>query len=505
MVGPRRSIGLDDSVDGRAALEALRRQLQVEDEFSAEVASAARAAVARGPQPVAGASDQRIDRRDVDFATLDPPGSRDLDQAFAIVRRGGGYRLLYAIADVAAFVVAGDPVDVETRKRGSTMYLPDGRVPLHPGVLSEGGASLLPGEERPAVLWQLDLDGDGALVDTWVGRALVRSRRALAYPDAQRSVELGDDELLTLLCEVGERRLAAEAARGGVSLALAEQEVRRSGDGRYQLLYRASLPVERWNAQLSLLTGMAAANLMLQSGQGLLRTLPAPRRDVVAGLQRAAGTLGVAGPKNGNYAACVRAFDPTTPIGAALLNQAARALRGAGYATVTAAMSAENAPIHAAVAAPYAHVTAPLRRLADRFATEAALAGFQGRQAPEWALSALATMPEVMAATSHRAASVENAVIDLMEALVLSDRIGETFDAVVIDIEERRRGAAATPGGDAPVDPTGVELLAKVQLHEPAVIARVPARGWHLGDLVKVRVVSADVMARQTRFQAALG
>lgn len=82
------------------------------------------------------------------FATLDPPGSRDLDQAFHLERAGRGYTVRYAIADVPGFVSRG-AVDVEARRRGQTLYAADGSIPLHPRVLSEDRASLLPEVDRP--------------------------------------------------------------------------------------------------------------------------------------------------------------------------------------------------------------------------------------------------------------------------------------------------------------------------------------------------------------------
>ena len=85
----------------------------------------------------------------------------DLDQALHIERRGRGYRVHYAIADVAAFVPADGPVDLEAHRRGETLYGADHRTPLHPTVLSEGAASLLPEQVRPAVLWTIDLDATG--------------------------------------------------------------------------------------------------------------------------------------------------------------------------------------------------------------------------------------------------------------------------------------------------------------------------------------------------------
>src|SRR3982750_748154 len=125
------------------ALAALRRDLELPGDFPPEVVAEAES-VAAGPRV-----DGYVDATDLDLVTLDPAGSRDLDQAFALARRpGGGYDFAYAIADVAAFVATGGAVDREAHARGETLYLPDGRIPLHPPVLSEGAASLLPGQDR---------------------------------------------------------------------------------------------------------------------------------------------------------------------------------------------------------------------------------------------------------------------------------------------------------------------------------------------------------------------
>ena len=228
--------------------EAIRREAHVPTAFPPEVEAEARAVGA----PRTG------DRIDVPFVTVDPPGSRDLDQALHIERRGDGHRVRYAIADVAAFVAPGGPLDAETHARGVTVYAPDAKTPLHPLALSEGVASLLPGQWTPAVLWTLDLDGAGDLVATDVARAEVRSVAQHTYADVPAPVA-------ELLAEVGERRLALEIARGGVQLEIPEQEVVRE-DGSWTVRYRVPLATEDHNAQISLLTGMAAAQLMLRAG-----------------------------------------------------------------------------------------------------------------------------------------------------------------------------------------------------------------------------------------------
>ena len=221
--------------------------------------------------------------------TIDPPGSRDLDQALHIERRGDGHRVRYAIADVAAFVAPGGALDAEAHARGVTVYAPDAKTPLHPLALSEGVASLLPGQWTPAVLWTLDLDGAGKLVATDVARAEVRSVAQHTYADVPAPVA-------ELLAEVGERRLALEIARGGVQLEIPEQEVVRE-DGSWTVRYRVPLATEDHNAQVSLLTGMAAAQLMLRAGTGILRTQPPPDERSLERLRRQAHALGASWPR----------------------------------------------------------------------------------------------------------------------------------------------------------------------------------------------------------------
>src|SRR5205823_614255 len=114
--------------------------------------------------------------------------SRDLDQAFYAERRRDGFRVCYAIADVAAFIAAHSALDRESFARGVTFYLPDGRVPMLPICISEDAASLLPDRDRPALLWTIDLDHAGVATSTLVERAVIRSRAALSYQDAQRAL-----------------------------------------------------------------------------------------------------------------------------------------------------------------------------------------------------------------------------------------------------------------------------------------------------------------------------
>ena len=162
----------------REGLRRLRASLGVPGSFPAEVLAEAERAAKTPVLPIA-------DRTDIELVTLDPEISTDLDQAFHLARAGSGYRLEYAIADVAAFVTPGGRLDAETHERGETLYAPTRRTPLHPSTLSDGAASLLPDQVRPALVWELEFDASGQTTATRVSRRLVRSPAKLGYVAAQ--------------------------------------------------------------------------------------------------------------------------------------------------------------------------------------------------------------------------------------------------------------------------------------------------------------------------------
>lgn len=461
---------------------ALRTELQVPQGFPKTVEAAA-ADVAAHHTPAA--ADYTV-ATDLDLVTVDPTGSRDLDQAFALERHGDGFRLWYAIADVAAFVRSGDAVDAEAWRRGETRYCPDRSVPLHPVSLGEGAASLLPGKIRPAALWRIDLDGAGEIVPggVEVRRSLVRSRAQLSYDgltDLLRTRKAPAPA--ALLPVVGQLRLAAARRRHAIDLPIPEQRVVPADPadprGRYTVEFRQPLEVETWNAQLSLVTGMAAASLMIDGGVGLLRTLPEPPAGSVERLRVAALALGVPWPEGEAVGDVLAWLDPSRPAAAAFASLSAELLRGAGYRAFDGEPPRADERGHAGIAAPYAHVTAPLRRLADRYATEVCLALCTGVTVPDWAVSALPALPDEMASSSKAAHALERACVDLAEAWLLRPRVGEVFTAAVVE-----------SGHDH----------GTVVLDDPAVRARCDGPSLPLGERVEVRLEVADPASRDVRF-----
>lgn len=446
-------------------------------DFSPEVrAEAERAAATVSTDPVAAGLD---DLRHLEFLTIDPAGSRDLDQAMHFERTPTGAVLHYAIADVPAFVAAGRAVDAEARRRGQTLYTTDGRIPLHPPVLSEGAASLAPGVDRRAYVWRFVLDAGARPAETTIRRAVIRSSRQWTYAEAHAALGAGTaPATLETLAWFGPLRAERESERGGASLNIPDTEV-VAENGRYQLERTLSRPIEDWNAQVSLMTGMAAADIMLRGGIGILRTMPAPGPADIEAFRTRVAALGAPWPAGIDYGTYLRRLDREDASAAAILDAAASLFRGASYAAFDGEPPADT--VQAAIGAPYAHTTAPLRRLVDRWSLVICESLANGTPVPEWVRVSLPEIPKLMARSGSRASQLDAGSIDRVEAAVLHGREGREFDAIVLG--PRGKGA-------------------RVQIAQPPITVVVDGLELAAGAKVQLRLESADIATGAMSFSA---
>ena len=445
----------------REGLAAIRVQFQLPESFPAVAQAEAEAAARRS-------INDHADRTALPFVTLDPESSRDLDQAFTIEQSGNDLLLHYAIADVGWFVPDGGAMDGEAWLRGTSQYLPDGKVSLYPPVLSDGAASLLPDGERPAVIFTVRVDPAGGATLDGAERARIRSRAKLAYETAR------EEDLPAGFAELSQRIASAEQGRGAARVEPPEQEVVRE-NGCYRLQLRPPSWAEERNAAMSLATNLAVGDLLYRAQTGLFRTMPEPEEWAVRRLRHTAKALGVAWPKAESLQQLEVRLDPQVPAEAALMLAIRRASQGASYEPYREGAK----PWHSAVAATYAHATAPLRRLADRYVVEAALAVSNGKPVPEPAQSAFERLPKVMQQADGLAGQIGRAVIDLAEAATLVGREGERFEAIVTDTDQRG---------------------ARIQLCSPPVVARLKVDGLVAGKELTVRLDSADPVNRSVAF-----
>jgi exoribonuclease R len=446
-------------------LAAIREQFQLPGDFPPKVEEAASAAAAK---PASG----HVDRTALPFVTLDPTSSTDLDQAFSIERSGADLILHYAIADVGWFVADSSPIDAEAWTRGETIYMPDERISLYPPRLSEGAGSLLPDGDRPAVLFSVRVSTDGGTSLDGVERAIVRSRAKLGYATVRPS-DLPDG-----FADLSRRIEEAERVRGASRVDPPQQQVVEKPGGGFELAFRPVSPSERANAAMSLAANLAIADALYRHKTGLFRVMPGPNDRAVRRLRQSARAFGIDWPASMSLEQRQRDLDPNDPRQAAFM----LAIRRSGERASYAPYRAGERPWHSAMCATYVHATAPLRRLADRYVNEAALAVAEGRPVPDWVTAAFERLPKVMNRADARASQVDSAVLELAEAVVLAGRAGDLFQGTVTDIDERG---------------------ARIQIADPAVITRVGVNGLEPGESVRLRLQEVDPARRLARFKLA--
>jgi ribonuclease R len=173
----------------REAIEELMRERGLARRFEQGVERAARSARERGPRVAVGAPARR-DLRELATFTIDPVSARDFDDAISAERLESdpahpGVRVWVHIADVAAYVREGSPVDVEARERGTSVYVPGAVEPMLPDALSGDACSLVPGRERAVVTVELELHGAEVRRCAFY-RSTIRSDERLDYDRVDR-------------------------------------------------------------------------------------------------------------------------------------------------------------------------------------------------------------------------------------------------------------------------------------------------------------------------------
>lgn len=411
----------------------------------------------------------RRDATELPLVTLDPASSTDLDQAFSIEREGDRLVLSYALADVGAFVPMGGPIEVEAFRRGVTIYGLSEKISLYPAVISQSAASLLPDGPRPAILVVVVIDADGSAQMRSIERVVCASRAKLAYDGV-------DTSSLPCLDDFAQRMWRDEVRRGAIRVDFPKQEVVSdpSAPGGVRLELRARIHSEVVNSALSLAVNMAIGMMLYEAKTGLFRVMDDPESRALQRLRLAAHALGIQWAQSESLRDLQRRLDPQNYAHQRFLLDARRAGGRATYATY----SHTKAPWHSAIGAIYSHATAPMRRLADRYVLELALQVANGLNWDPLLLERINQMPEVMERGEGRAANVDRAVIDLLEAVSLQHRIGEVLDAEVVDVS------------------VGI-----VQTRDAAIRAKATKlpRGVCDGQWVRVRIESADPATRKVR------
>jgi ribonuclease R len=507
----------------RQAVEALLREQLGFRGFRASLEAEAAAAAAQAERH----SGPRRDLTALATFTVDPATARDFDDAVSAQREGDGARAWIHIADVAAHVRPGSPLDLEARRRANSTYVPGAVEPMLPHALSSDACSLAPGVERLAVTAEVELGPGAEVRSARFYRSRIRSDARLDY-DQLDAIFAGRAQPPVEVAEPLEAARAVASAlgeqRGATSLEVesAEPEFRFDAAGNVTAAHRVpQTEAHRLIERLMILTNEQVAEwLQRRRVPAVYRVHAQPDPARIERLVEQLAALGIPTPPLGQGLSAQEAGRIAAEASRQVSREARR--RGHGREAYTslvlrslkqAAYSERNSGHAGLGSAAYTHFTSPIRRYADLVVHRSLLAALgEGEEAPR-----LAEAREVAADCSARereSMKIERAADDVCAAYLLERELGERgleaeFEGEVSGVI--RGGAFVSFGGELGDAYEGMLPARRLpgsryelDRAEVALVNREKST-FRLGDPVKVRVAGVDPSRGRAELELAGG
>jgi VacB/RNase II family 3'-5' exoribonuclease len=439
------------AAEQHADLEAIARRAMEErgllPDFSPEALAEAEAVPEIDGSSLSGSV---RDLRGLLWCSIDNDSTRDLDQlSVAEDLPGEEIRILVAVADVESRVPEGSAIDRHARHNTTSVYTPPRTFHMLPERLSTGLTSLNEGEDRLAVVVDMVVAGDGSIAGAELYAGLVHNRAKLTYdavarwlegegpmPDGMAEVP-GLDEQIRLQDGAAQRLRRLRHLRG--ALDIRRNEVRPVMDGGRV----ARLEEDAGNRAKELIQDfMIAANgstarfLESRGLPSIRRVVRNPRRwDRIVELAAGLGETLPDEPDSRALGEFLARQHKADPDGYSDLSLAVVKLIGSGEYTVD--LPGEPAPGHFGLAVEdYTHATAPNRRYPDLLTHRLLKAAFAGRPVP-YGPQDLQELARHCTQQENNAQKVERQVRKSAAALLLVDRVGDRFEAVVTGASEK--------------------------------------------------------------------
>jgi ribonuclease R len=482
-------------------------------EFPPQVIQAANAF---DPNVLAADFAGREDLRALPLVTIDGEDAKDFDDAvYAEAVRGGGWRLVVAIADVSYYVRHGTALDVEARARATSVYFPDRVMPMLPENLSNHLCSLMPLVNRLAFVCDMHVSKTGKLSKARFYEAVIRSHARLTYdaawaylqdpqsaPSRALAPEVGTS--LQMLHAVYHALKVARDARGALDFRGGEVKARIGADGRIEGFYA----VTRNDAHRLIEECMIAANveaavaLRLAKAGSLYRVHGQPEEKRVTELQKLmnalqVGTMFSEKPTPREFRQLVERL-VARPDGILLEGLVIRSLAQAVYQQT-------NIGHFGLALDEYAHFTSPIRRYPDLLVHRAIKAAVlhNTESGHRYSTAELQALGMESSQRERRADDAARDVLGYLKCLYLQPRVGETFDATIssalefglfVQLKEMPIDGlvhiSAIPGDYWELDQGGMGL-----------VGQRTGRRWQMGDAVRVRLSRVDLTQRQIDFE----
>lgn len=391
----------------------------------------------------------REDLRDVLHYTIDGEDAKDFDDAVGVVKLPHGYRLYVSIADVAAYVKPGSSLDAEAYERGTSIYFPDGVLPMLPEKLSNNLCSLMAGEDRLTITAVLDFDLQGVLLDKRFCRSIICSSKRFTYETVKRIIVDRDEGIrrqfkpylipLKWAAELGEALQCQRMQQGSVVLTISEPEIRLAKDGRVTAIETKQRSfANQLIEEFMLAANMAVAETFAERGTELLyRIHEEPDPDKVKEVTSFAQAIGLE-PKGS---------EPTPQWYNDLVSQVAGTpkefiLNSLLLRTMQQARYSPDNAGHFGIGAPfYTHFTSPIRRYPDLIVHRllAALLFTKNESITRMTPAPSRSLKEAGMHLSERernAISAEREMAERLKCRFMESRVGERFEAIISSISE---------------------------------------------------------------------
>lgn len=478
--------------------------------FPAEIIADAEAAK---PATLSG----REDWRDVPLLTIDPADAKDHDDAvFATAdtdeRNPGGVVVTVAIADVAAYVRTGSPLDREALKRGNSVYFPDRVVPMLPERISNDLCSLREGADRPAMAVRMVFAVDGRKIRHSFHRVMMKSVARLSYPQAQAAVDGRPDDktgplldsVLRPLWRAYEVLRRGRQAREPLELDLPERKILLKPDGTVdRVIVPERLDAHKLIEEFMIQANVAAAETLEGKRQRLVyRIHDGPSLAKQESLREFLATLSLSLARGAQMrpsqfnAILERVRDSDNE---ALVNEVV--LRSQSQAEY----SPDNIGHFGLNLRRYAHFTSPIRRYADLIVHRALISalsfGSDGLTRSEE--ERLEETSALISASERRAMAAERETVDRLIAAYLSEKVNEVFDARISGVTKAGLFVQLPvygADGFIPVSSLGGDYYIYDESAH-ALFGERTKRGYQLADRVEVRLVEVAPLAGAMRFE----
>jgi ribonuclease R len=464
----------------------------------------------------------REDWRDVPLITIDPADAKDHDDAVYAQpdddpANPGGHVITVAIADVAAYVRPGSPLDREALERGNSVYFPDRVVPMLPEKISNDLCSLRPREARPALAVRMVVGPDGRKKHHSFHRVIMRSAAKLSYQQAQAAIDGHPDDdsgpilepILRPLWAAYEAVRRARDIREPLFLDLPERKILLKPDGTVdRILVPERLDAHKLIEEFMILANVAAAETLEKADSDLIyRVHDEPSLEKMRGLGEVMASIGLKLPKEG-------ALKP------ALFNRILASVQGSEHelfinevvlrSQAQAEYSAENYGHFGLNLRRYAHFTSPIRRYADLIVHRALIAALKlGKDGLPGSTTVkdLAEIGQKISAAERRAMAAERETIDRLIAHHLADQIGATFEGRISGVTKSGlfvKLAETGADGFIPAATIGADYY-RYEEATHALTGERTGESYRLGDNVRVKLVEAAPVAGALRFELLYG